>query len=449
MQTNPPRVTESLLPQEIIRRKRDGAELSDDEINLIVGGLAFGSLTEAQVAAFAMAVFFRGMVRRERITFTQAMTRTGRILDWSDLDLDGPILDKHSTGGVGDKVSLILAPMVAAAGGYVPMISGRGLGHTGGTLDKLDSIPGYKTAPTITAFRKIVRKTGCAIIGQTGELAPGDRRLYGIRDVSATVESIPLIVASILSKKLAAGIDALVMDVKTGSGAFASELEQAEELAEAIVDVAKGAGLKTMALITDMNQILGRSAGNALEVREALDFLTGRACDPRLHEVTMALAVELLLLAGITKSSADAQSVLEKTLESGAAAQRFDNMVEASGGPRNLCETADDHLPQAPVIRAVNPKDAGIVEKIDTRAIGLAIINLGGGRLHQRDRIDYSVGLSEVAGVGEEVGKNHPLAIIHAADRKTAAQAANAVRAAFAVGNETPRPTPLIHKRIT
>ncbi len=441
--------TESLLPQEIIRRKRDGAELSDEEINLIVGGLAFGSLTEAQVAAFAMAVFFRGMVRRERITFTQAMTKTGRILEWSDLDLDGPILDKHSTGGVGDKVSLILAPMVAAAGGYVPMISGRGLGHTGGTLDKLDSIPGYKTAPTITAFRKIVRRTGCAIIGQTGELAPGDRRLYGIRDVSATVESIPLIVASILSKKLAAGIDALVMDVKTGSGAFASEFEQAEELAEAIVDVAKGAGLKTMALITDMNQILGRSAGNALEVREALDFLTGRACDPRLYEVTMALAVELLLLAGITKSPADAQSVLKETLESGAAAQRFDDMVAESGGPKNFCETADSHLPQAPVTRAVNPKDAGIVEKIDTRAIGLAIINLGGGRLHQRDRIDYSVGLSEVAGVGEEVGKNHPLAIIHAADRKTATKAANAVRSAFAVGNKTPRPTPLIQKRIT
>ena len=437
-----------MAPLGLIRRKRDGAELSDEEINLIVGGLAFGSLTEAQVAAFAMAVFFRGMVRRERITFTQAMTRTGRILEWSDLGLDGPILDKHSTGGVGDKVSLILAPMVAAAGGYVPMISGRGLGHTGGTLDKLDSIPGYKTAPTIAAFRKIVRKTGCAIIGQTGELAPGDRRLYGIRDVSATVESIPLIVASILSKKLAAGIDALVMDVKTGSGAFASELEQAEELAEAIVDVAKGAGLKTMALITDMNQVLGRSAGNALEVSEALDYLTGRARDPRLHEVTMALAVELLLLAGITKSPADAQSVLEEALESGAAAQRFDDMVAASGGPKNFCETADSYLPQAPVTRAVNPKNASIVEKIDTRAIGLAIINLGGGRLHQRDRIDYSVGLSEVAGVGEEVGKNHPLAIIHAADRKSAAQAANAVRSAFAVSNKAPRPTPLIHKRI-
>ena len=440
---------ESFLPQEIIRRKRDGAELSDEEINLIVGGIAFGSLTEAQVAAFAMAVFFQGMVRRERITFTQAMTKTGRMLEWSGLDLDGPILDKHSTGGVGDKVSLILAPMVAAAGGYVPMISGRGLGHTGGTLDKLDSIPGYNTAPNIAAFRKIVRKTGCAIIGQTGELAPGDRRLYGIRDVSASVESIPLIVTSILSKKLAAGIDALIMDVKTGSGAFASEVEQAEELAEAIVDVAKGAGLKTRALITDMNQILGRTAGNALEVREALDFLSGRARDPRLYEITMALAVELLVLAGITKSLINAQSTLEEALTSGAAAQRFDDMVFASGGPKNICETAENHLPQAPVTRAVKPKNAGIVEKIDTRAIGVAIINLGGGRLHQRDKIDYSVGLAEVAGVGEEVGKNHPLAIIHAADKKSAAQAASAVASAITVGDKAPPPTPLIQKRIT
>ena len=441
--------TESFLPQEIIRRKRDGAELSDEEINLIVGGIAFGSISEAQVAAFAMAVFFRGMVRRERISFTQAMTKTGRMLEWSNLDLDGPILDKHSTGGVGDKVSLILAPMVAATGGYVPMISGRGLGHTGGTLDKLDSIPGYKTAPNIATFRKIVRKTGYAIIGQTGELAPGDRRLYGIRDVSASVESIPLIVASILSKKLAAGIDALVMDVKTGSGAFASEIKQAEELAEAIVDVAKGAGLKIRALITDMNQVLGRTAGNALEVREALDFLTGRARDPRLYELTMALAVELLVLAGITKTPTDAQTVLEEALASGAAVQRFDDMVVASGGPKNICKTADDHLPKAPVTRAVNPKHAGIVEKIDTRAIGVAIINLGGGRLHQRDKIDYSVGLAEVAGVGEEVGKNHPLAIIHAADKKTAVQAANAVASAITVGDKAPRPTPLIYKRIT
>ena len=440
--------TDALLPQEIIRRKRDGAALSDEEINFMVGGLAFGSLSEGQIAAFAMAVFFQGMEQRERVAFTRAMTLTGRVLNWSDLSLDGPLLDKHSTGGVGDKVSLILAPLVAAAGGYVPMISGRGLGHTGGTLDKLDSIPGYDTAPDIARFRKIVRKTGCAIIGQTGELAPGDRRLYGIRDVTATVESIPLIVGSILSKKLAAGIDALVMDVKTGSGAFAARIGVAEELARAIVDVAEGAGLRTTALITDMNQVLGRSAGNALEVQEAVEFLTGQARDPRLFEVTMALAGEMLVLGGIASKPGDARRLLESVLESGEAAQRFDDMVAASGGPKNFCKTAGDHLPRAAVTRAVYPKHKGVVVKVDTRALGLAIIGLGGGRLHQRAVIDYGVGLAEVAGPGEEVGKNHPLAIVHAADMKSAASAAKAVAAAFAIGSKAPRAKSRIYKRI-
>ncbi len=441
--------TDTALPQEIIRRKRDGAALSDDEIDLIVGGLAFGSLSEAQIAAFAMAVFFQGMEQGERVAFTRAMTRTGQVLDWSNLDLDGPLLDKHSTGGVGDKVSLILAPLVAAAGAYVPMISGRGLGHTGGTLDKLDSIPGYDTAPNITTFRRIVRKTGCAIIGQTGELAPGDRRLYGIRDVTATVESIPLIVGSILSKKLAAGIEVLVMDVKTGTGAFAAKIGAAEELARAIVEVAEGAGLRTTALITDMNQVLGRTAGNALEVREAVEFLKGQARDPRLLEVTMALAGEMLELGGIVSKPGDAQRLLESVLESGEAAQRFDDMVTASGGPKNFCKTADAHLPRAAVTRAVYPKHKGVVVKIDTRALGLAIIGLGGGRSHQRAVIDYGVGLAEIAGPGEEVGKNHPLAIVHASDTKTAARAAKAVAAAFAVGDKAPRAKSRIYKRIT
>ncbi len=440
--------TDAVLPQEIIRRKRDGAALSDEEINQIVGGIAFGSLSEAQVAAFAMAVFFQGMKQSERVAFTQAMMRTGQVLDWSDLGLDGPLLDKHSTGGVGDKVSLILAPLVAAAGGYVPMISGRGLGHTGGTLDKLDSIPGYDTAPDIKTFRRNVQKVGCAIIGQTGELAPGDRRLYGVRDVTATVESMPLIVGSILSKKLAASIDALVMDVKTGSGAFAAKIAVAEELARAIVEVAKGAGLRTKALITDMNQVLGRTAGNALEVREAVEFLTGRARDPRLLEITMALACELLELGGITSRSSDTRRLLENALECGGAAQRFDDMVAAAGGPKGFCESADVHLPKAKVTRAVYPKHGGVVVKVDTRALGLAIIRLGGGRLHQRDVIDYGVGLAEVAGPGEEVGMNHPLAIVHAADTKSAARAVRAISAAFTVGSKAPRRKPRIYKRI-
>ncbi len=281
-----------MLPQEIIRKKRDGRALSAAEITFFVDGLTAGRITEGQVAAFAMAVFFQGMSRAETVALTRAMTESGSRLRWHDLD--GPVVDKHSTGGIGDKVSLILAPIMAACGAYVPMISGRGLGHTGGTLDKLESIPGYQTAPDLDRFRHAVRQAGCAIIGQTADLAPADRRLYAIRDVTATVESAPLIIASILSKKLAAGLDALVMDVKVGSGAFLPELDAAKELAASLVEVANDAGLPCAALLTDMSQCLGHSAGNALEVQEAIDVLTGRGREPRLREATLALAAELL-----------------------------------------------------------------------------------------------------------------------------------------------------------
>src|SRR3954470_18624387 len=288
-----------MLPQEIIRKKRDGGTLTEAEIGFMVDGLTQNTVSEGQVAAFAMAVFFRGLSMPERVALTVAMRNSGTVLDWKGLDLPGPVIDKHSTGGIGDKVSLMLAPILAACGGFNPMISGRGLGHTGGTLDKLDSIPGYQSQPDLETFRRVVKAVGCAVIGQTDDLAPADRRLYAIRDVTATVESIPLITASILSKKLAAGLDALVMDVKTGSGAFMAELAGARELARSIVDVANGAGLKTAALITDMNQALGRNVGNALEVAEAIDYLTGEARDPRLHAATIALAGELLALAGL------------------------------------------------------------------------------------------------------------------------------------------------------
>ncbi|HSA79650.1 MAG TPA: thymidine phosphorylase [Geminicoccaceae bacterium] len=397
-----------MLPQEIIRRKRDGAALADAEIALFVEGLTAGRITEGQVAAFAMAVFFNGMSRAETVALTRAMTGSGTRLRWDDLD--GPVVDKHSTGGIGDKVSLILAPIMAACGAYVPMISGRGLGHTGGTLDKLDSIPGYDTAPDVDRLRRAVREAGCAIIGQTAELAPADRRLYAIRDVTATVESMPLIVASILSKKLAAGLDALVMDVKVGSGAFLPSLAAARELATGLVEVANGAGLRCSALLTDMNQNLGRTAGNALEVEEAIDVLTGGSREPRLRAVTLALAAELLTLSG---SGDGADERVARVLDSGAAAERFARMVRALGGPGDLLEQPGRHLPSAPVQRPVH-LPAGVVGAIDARALGLAVIALGGGRQRPTDPIDHAVGLAEVKGIGEALGPNQPFAIVHA-----------------------------------
>src|SRR5271157_3677699 len=300
------------LPQEIIRAKRDGHALSEAEIGEFIAGLTSGEVTEGQAAAFAMAVFFRGMSLDERVALTRAMTRSGASLDWREANLPGPIVDKHSTGGVGDNVSLMLAPMLAACGAYVPMISGRGLGHTGGTLDKLDSIPGYVSQPDLALFRRVVKKVGCAIIGQTADLAPADRRLYAIRDVTATVESIALITASILSKKLAAGLQGLVMDVKTGSGAFMASLSGARELATSIATVASGAGLPTVSLITDMNEPLASAAGNALEVQNAVDFLTGKHRDARLLEVTRALGAELLHLAGLAGTVAEGRVALER-----------------------------------------------------------------------------------------------------------------------------------------
>ncbi len=332
------------LPQEIIRRKRDGAALSADEIAFMVKGLTDGRVTEGQVAAFAMAVFFRGMTMDERVALTAAMRDSGRVLDWRDLP--GPALDKHSTGGVGDTVSLMLAPAVAACGGFRADDLRRGLGHTGGTLDKLDSIPGYASQPDEALFRKVTRGVGCAIIGQTADLAPADKRFYGIRDVTATVESIPLITASILSKKLAAGLHGLAMDVKFGSGAFMARYEDAVELAGGLAAVATGAGLPTTALLTDMNEPLASAAGNALEVRYAIDYLTGARREPRMHEVTVALGAEMLLTGRIAASLDDGRARMERAVAGGAAAERFSAMVAALGGPRDLLERPDAHLPR-------------------------------------------------------------------------------------------------------
>jgi thymidine phosphorylase len=420
-----------ILPQEIIRKKRDGRTLSADEIAHFIDGLTSNRISEGQAAAFAMAVFFNGLTREETVALTRAMTESGRRLDRHDVD--GPVVDKHSTGGVGDKVSLILAPVVAACGAYVPMISGRGLGHTGGTLDKLESIPGYDTAPDLDRLRAAVSAAGCAIIGQTDDLAPADRHLYAIRDVTATVESTPLIVASILSKKLAAGLHGLVMDVKVGSGAFLPSLESARELARELVEVAHGAGLPCSALLTDMNECLGRTAGNALEIREAIQVLTGEADEPGLREVTLALAAELLMLGGVVQDQATAATTAARALDSGAAAERFARMVAALGGPHDLLERADHYLPRAQVRQAVRLDQAGIVATVDTRALGLAVVALGGGRRRATDAIDPAVGLAEVRGIGESIGPDVPFAVVHAATADDAAAAAATLRSAVSV----------------
>jgi thymidine phosphorylase len=423
-------------PAELIRHKRDGGVLNEEEISALVAGITDGSMSEGQVAAFAMAVYFRGMTWDESAALTRAMARSGAVLDWSTEGLGGPILDKHSTGGVGDTVSLILAPVVAACGGFVPMISGRGLGHTGGTLDKLASIPGYDVAPDLASFRAAVRQAGCAIVGQTTELAPADRRLYGIRDVTATVESIPLITASILSKKLAAGLDALVMDVKVGSGAFTGSLESAQALAESLVMVARDAGLPTVAWLTDMNQALGHHVGNTLEVVEAVDFLVGKRRESRLQAVTLTLAREMLVLGGPASDGAEASDAVERVLVSGAAAERFARMVRALGGPTDLLERADRHLPQAPVQLAVAPERAGVVTRVDTRRLGRIVVELGGGRRRAHDPIDYTVGLADVQGPGARVAVDRPLAVVHARTLAAAEVAARALRAAVTIADE-------------
>lgn len=437
------------LPQEIIRKKRDGYALTDSEIQFFVQGITHNTVTEGQIAALAMAVFFKGMTMPERITLTCAMRDSGSVLDWHELALPGPVLDKHSTGGVGDVVSLMLGPMVAACGGYVPMISGRGLGHTGGTLDKFDAIPGYQTSPLKAIFKKVVKEVGVAIIGQTSDLAPADKRFYATRDVTATVESIPLITASILSKKLAAGLEALVMDVKAGSGAFMPTYEQSEELAKSIVAVANGAGCRTTALLTDMNQVLATSAGNAVEVREAVRYLTGAYRHPRLHEVTMALCAEMLLSGGLATNEQEARAKLQKVLDNGKAAETFGRMVAALGGPADFVDNFDDHLEKAAVIRPVYAESAGIVGGMDTRALGMAVVALGGGRLRATDPIDYAVGLTDVISLGEKVDKERPLAWVHARTEAQYEQTAAVIRNAIRVGDAVATLPPAVYRRIT
>ena len=438
-----------LLPQEIIRHKRDKQVLPTEEIQAFVRGITDNSVSEAQIAAFAMTIFLNGMSRDECVDLTLSMRDSGRVMEWKSLELGGPIVDKHSTGGVGDVVSLMLGPMFAACGGFNPMISGRGLGHTGGTLDKLGTIPGYNPFPSLELLRTTVREAGTAIIGQTNDLAPADKRIYAARDVTATVESIPLITASILSKKLAGGLDALVMDVKVGSGAFMPTPELSVALAESIVAVGTGAGLNVSALLTDMNQSLAPCAGNAIEVVCAIDYLTGKSRPARLHEVTMALCSEGLLASGLAKDLNDARHKLQASLDSGAAVERFSKMVRLLGGPGDLVDRPDAYLEKAPIVIDLLASRSGFVTAFDTRALGLAVLALGGGRLRSDQVIDPAVGFSSIVEMGSRIESGEPLLQIHARTAETAALAADMVKSAIVIEDLQRTLPPLVWQRIS
>lgn len=435
-----------MIPQEIIRLKRNGGTLAAADIDGFIGALARGELAESQIGAFAMAVWFRGMTREETVALTLAMARSGDTLSWSGIGR--PIADKHSTGGVGDNVSLMLAPIAAACGLAVPMISGRGLGHTGGTLDKLESIPGYGITPDAARFRNVVDEVGCAIIGQTSALAPADGKLYAVRDVTATVDSAPLITASILSKKLAAGLETLVLDVKIGSGAFMTSQEEAETLARSLVEVANDAGVKTSALITDMNQPLADAAGNVVELRNCLDFLKGNKSGTRLETVVLAFAVEMLVQAGIAAGNAEAEGRARDAIASGKAADVFGRMVHGLGGPVDLLENPDRYLVTAPVQKPVLATSGGWLGACDARAIGMSVIDLGGGRRRPQDKIDHRVGFSDILPLGTKVSKGDRIATVHAADEVTAEKAVADLSANYRLVERAPDLPPVIVTRI-
>jgi thymidine phosphorylase len=422
------------LPQELIRAKRNGLALTEDALKDFINGIANGQVSDAQIGAFAMAVHCQGMSMSEQTAFTLAMRDSGKCLSWPDLD--GPVLDKHSTGGVGDLVTLVLAPMLAACGAFVPSITGRGLGHTGGTLDKLESIPGFNVNPSDELFNQTVRATGLGMAGQGANLAPADGRIYAVRDVTATVDSSPLIVASILSKKLAEGLDGLVLDIKTGNGAFMTERNNARDLASNLVEVSEMAGLPCSALITDMNQPLAHCAGNALEMLEAIRFLRSDYRHDRLEEVVMALGAEMLMMGGLAEKPRLARGQLEAVLDDGQAAERFSSMVVMQGGPADLLEQPEKYLEKAPVTRPFESPTSGCIEFIDTRAIGMCVVELGGGRRRIEDRIDHRVGLSELRDAGETIHQGDPLAVIHAADEAGWQAAAKTLTAAITVGRQ-------------
>ena len=432
-----------MLPQEIIRIKRNGQTLDDSQINSFVNGLVDGSFSDSQVGAMAMAIFQKGMSVDEKVTLTKAMMNSGDVLSWEGYD--APIVDKHSTGGVGDKVSFMLAAIVSACGAFVPMIAGRGLGHTGGTADKLESISGFNVEPTISEFKRVVKDVGVAIISQTDNLAPADKRLYGIRDVTATVESIPLITASILSKKIAAGLDTLVMDVKVGNGAMMTSLEDAKALAESISSVANGAGVKTQAIITDMNQVLGTSAGNAIEMYETAKYLTGKQREPRLHKVVQTLACAMLVNTGLANDETDAYLKIDKVLHSGKAAEIFERMIAALGGPKDFVENPWGSMTKAAVIMEVKASQHGYLAQMNTRDIGMSVVGLGGGRTAPGQKVDHTVGFDRILPLGVQVNSGEVIARVHAKDESSAQLAAKQFSEAMIYSEDVPEVQPVIY----
>ena len=437
-----------MIIQNIIQKKRDEITLEEEEINSFIKGITEGLLSDAQIAAMSMAIFLNGMNVEETVNLTKAMTRSGKILKWENIIDNSFVCDKHSTGGVGDKVSFILAPIIAACGGYVPMISGRGLGHTGGTLDKFDCIPGYNTQPDIDKFQKIVKKIGCAIIGQTSNLAPADKKLYAIRDVVGTVESIPLITSSILSKKIAAGIKSLILDVKVGNGSFNPTKKIANKLAKSLVKVAKNSGLKCTAIITDMNQVLGFNAGHSLEVVECINYLTGTNKNKRLESITNKLSAELLCM---NDSNLTMDSALEKiliVLNNGKAAEKFEKMVASLGGPKNILSEYKKILPNAKYNEEIFSDHIGYVKSILTRELGMQLIELGGGRKSITDKIDYSVGFSSVIGVGTQVDNKTPLLKIHAKNKEDINKIKNNIKNCFVISDQVEKKLPNIYNKI-
>ncbi len=430
------------LTEQLIRKKREGLALSSEEIRGLVEGITSGAVSDSQIAALAMAIFFRGLSDEELGTLTRSMRDSGTVLHWCGLD--GPVLDKHSTGGVGDLVSLVVGPLVAACGAFVPMISGRGLGHTGGTVDKLESIPGLQLFPASERFQRQVRQIGVAIVGQSAEFAPADGRIYAVRDATATVDSIPLIVSSILAKKLAEGLEGLVMDIKCGNGAFMRDVEQARQLAGKIGHIAAAAGVRCRSVLTDMGQPLAWSAGNAVEVAEAIGFLTGDKRHPRLVEVISAVASDMLLVGDIHQNRRDAQAMVSDRLASGAAADKFAAMVCAQGGSAHILEQHRDILPRAEVIKPVFAGHSGFVSGIDTQAVGVSVVELGGGRKRPGDPVDPAVGLSDLIGLGDAINPDRPLAMVHARSEDDWARAALTLKQAYQITDVRPLDRPVI-----
>ena len=436
-----------MIPQEIIRKKRDKKSLSKEEINEFVKGLTDGSFSDPQIAAMSMAIFSNGMIPEETVYLTEAMTNSGDTINWSDTVDSELVCDKHSTGGVGDKTSIVLAPILAACGLYVPMISGRGLGHTGGTLDKFDSIPGYNTQPNLDMFKKVVKEVGCAIIGQTSNLAPADKKLYSIRDIVGTVESLPLITSSILSKKIASGLKSLILDVKVGNGSFNSTIEISRELSQSLVSVAKGAGLKCEAIITDMNQVLGKSAGHTLEMLECIKYLKNEIKDYRLEKITNELISSLLMMVHKI-SKEDALKKIEQVLSNGTAAAKFEKMTSALGGPKNILSTYEADLRNESTARDIFSDKEGWIEKIHTRELGLILIELGGGRKQVSDKINYGVGYDSVISVGEKIDSTKPLLQLHSNTKDDSKELEERIKDCFIISDKEMKKLPQVYEYI-